>query len=173
MNLPDIAARTLRACRRHGVTLTTVESCTGGLVSAAITDVSGASDVFERAFVTYSNDAKRQMVGVLLESLKAHGAVSEAIAREMAEGGLSKAGAGVAVALTGIAGPGGGTDEKPVGLVYIACAVKGGGTVVERKLWKLLEPGADRQRIRELSARAALELVVRTLDQEATASPRP
>ena len=173
MNLFDRAAETLRACRRIGATLVTVESCTGGLVAAALTEVPGSSDVFDRAFVTYSNDAKHRMVGVTKKALREHGAVSDVVARAMAEGGLRLSGATVAVSLTGVAGPGGGTADKPVGLVHIACAVEGRETLAERHLWRLSEPVADRQRIRALSARAALELVMRAVDQAERTSLRP
>ena len=153
--------------------MVTVESCTGGLVAAALTDVPGSSDVFDRAYVTYSNTAKRQMVGVPKKLLEQHGAVSEAVARAMAEGGLAKAKVEVSVAITGVAGPGGGSAEKPVGLVHVACAAKGRPTVARRHLWHLAEPGADRSRIRALSARSALQLVRVTLDQEPTEAERP
>ena len=103
MNLSDLAADTLRLCRLHGARLVTVESCTGGLVAAALTDVPGSSDVFDRAYVTYSNTAKHQMVGVPKKLLDQHGAVSEAVARAMAEGGLAKAKVEVSVAITGVA----------------------------------------------------------------------
>lgn len=160
MSLFELAAETLRACRRSDAKLATAESCTGGLIAAALTEVPGSSDVVDRAFVTYSDDAKKQMLGVKAATLNAHGAVSEAVAREMVLGALAKSKAKIAVSVTGIAGPGGGTAEKPVGLVFIACAVRDGETHVERKLWRHLEHSADRQRIRWLSARTALELVI-------------
>ena len=163
MNLFEIAAETLRACRRAEATIATAESCTGGMIAAALTEVPGSSDVVDRAWVTYSNQAKREVLGVRAATLKAHGAVSEAVAREMAEAALKKAKAGIALSVTGVAGPGGGSAEKPVGLVFIACALRDGETVVERRLWRLLEPAADRQRIRLLTARAALELATQHL----------
>jgi nicotinamide-nucleotide amidase len=104
----------LATLRASGLTLATAESCTGGLVAAALTDVAGASDVFERGYVTYSNRAKTDLLGVAPLLLQTHGAVSEAVARAMAEGALKQAGVDVAIAITGVAGPAGGTSEKPV-----------------------------------------------------------
>ena len=168
MNLFEHAAETLRACRAAGLTLVTAESCTGGLIAAALTEVPGSSDVVDRAYVTYSNGAKSQMLGVKAALIRSHGAVSAEVATAMAEGALAKAKAGVAVSVTGIAGPGGGSAEKPVGLVQIACAVEG-RTVAQRHLWRLIEPNADRARIRALTARAALLLVQDVVE----ASARP
>jgi nicotinamide-nucleotide amidase len=103
----------------------TAESCTGGMVAAALTDVPGSSDVVERGFVTYSNDAKTELLGVPAELIARHGAVSEPVARAMAEGALARSPADIAVAVTGVAGPGGGTETKPEGLVHFACARRG------------------------------------------------
>lgn len=114
----DLVARASQA----GLILATAESCTGGLIAGAITDIAGSSAVFDRGFVTYSNAAKADLLGVSSETLERHGAVSEECAREMAFGALSRSNADIAVAVTGIAGPGGGTPEKPVGLVYLAIA---------------------------------------------------
>ncbi|QTL01607.1 nicotinamide-nucleotide amidohydrolase family protein [Aquabacter sp. L1I39] len=122
------AERVLTLCRAAGLTLATAESCTGGLVVGALTAVAGSSDVVDRGFVTYSNAAKMQMIGVPEATLAAFGAVSEETARAMAEGALAAAGVGVSVAITGVAGPGGGSPEKPVGLVHFASARKGGTT---------------------------------------------
>jgi nicotinamide-nucleotide amidase len=105
--------------------LATAESCTGGLLAALMTEISGSSRVFDRGFVTYSNDAKAQILGVSRETLTLYGAVSEQTAHAMAAGALSNSGAGIAVSITGIAGPGGGTKEKPVGLVFVACMRRG------------------------------------------------
>ena len=119
------AAETLLArCRQAGLTLATAESCTGGLVAAALTAVPGSSDVFERGFVTYSNAAKADMIGVPAELIAREGAVSEAVARAMADGALAASRADLAVAVTGVAGPGGGTAAKPVGLVHLAVAIR-------------------------------------------------
>lgn len=128
----------------------TAESCTGGLVAGAITDIAGSSGWFERGFVTYSNEAKQELLGVPEATLRAHGAVSEATARAMAEGALAHSRAQFAVAITGVAGPGGGTPGKPVGMVCFAWAGPG-GTRAET----LHFPG-DRAAVRHASVRAAL-----------------
>jgi nicotinamide-nucleotide amidase len=116
------AAAILEFCRERRLTLATAESCTGGLISACLTEIAGASDVFERGFVTYSNRAKEELLGVDPQTLARFGAVSRETALEMALGARSKAQADIAIAVTGIAGPGGGSSEKPVGLVYVAVA---------------------------------------------------
>jgi nicotinamide-nucleotide amidase len=119
-------ARSLgRQCKRRRVVVATAESCTGGGVATAITRISGSAKWFDRGFVTYSNEAKRQMLGVKPLTLKRHGAVSEEVAREMARGALARSPADVAVAITGIAGPTGGSRAKPVGLVWFAWASRG------------------------------------------------
>ena len=120
----------LQAARHQGLRIATAESCTGGLISAALTEVAGSSDVFDRGFVTYSNAAKMAMLGVRAETLEAFGAVSEPAAREMAEGALARSDAGLAVAVTGIAGPGG-SGVKPEGRVCFALAMTGRATRVE------------------------------------------
>ncbi len=114
----------LTACRAQGQTIATAESCTAGMLAAALTDPAGASAVFERGFVTYSNAAKREMLGVSTDSLQRFGAVSEQVAREMASGALNRSGTDLSVAITGIAGPGG-SDHKPEGRVCFATACKG------------------------------------------------
>ena len=124
------AALVLAAARARGLTIATAESCTGGMVAAALTDVPGSSDVMERGFVTYSNAAKREMLGVQAATLEAHGAVSEAVAREMVLGALAHSPAGLAVSITGIAGPGG-SEFKPEGRVCFAVARRGGPVRVE------------------------------------------
>jgi nicotinamide-nucleotide amidase len=140
--------------RARHLRLATAESCTGGMIAAALTDIAGSSDVVERGFVTYSNEAKTEMLGVPAELIAKFGAVSEQVAREMAAGALRHSRADVSVAVTGIAGPGGGSKEKPVGLVYLAVARKGGETRCERKVF----PG-DRAAIRRLTVARALELL--------------
>jgi nicotinamide-nucleotide amidase len=125
----DEAARLLDAFRARGLRLATAESCTGGLIAALLTEIPGASDVVERGFVTYSNAAKQESLGVPTALLEAHGAISEAVARAMAEGALAHSRADVAVAVTGLAGPGGGSEAKPVGLVHLAAARAGGPTL--------------------------------------------
>ena len=118
----DRASEIIQLCQTKRCKVATIESCTGGLISAALTAVSGASDVVDRGFITYSNEAKNQLVGVPVKLIETYGAVSEEVARAMAEGGLQRSIANITVSVTGIAGPGGGTDIKPVGLVHFACA---------------------------------------------------
>jgi nicotinamide-nucleotide amidase len=125
-DLAHAAARVLDLCRARGLTVATAESCTGGLVAAALTEIAGSSDVVDRGFVTYSNAAKQAMLGVPAGILDRHGAVSRETAEAMAKGALAHAPADLAVAITGIAGPGGGTTEKPVGLVHFAAAARDG-----------------------------------------------
>jgi nicotinamide-nucleotide amidase len=149
----DQARDLLAALEARRQTLATAESCTGGLIAAALTAIAGSSSVMMAGFVTYSNDAKMRMVGVAEASLAAHGAVSEPVAREMAEGALREARVDIALSCTGIAGPGGATPGKPVGLVFIGCARRGGPTVVERHVF----PG-DRAAVRAATVAAALRL---------------
>jgi nicotinamide-nucleotide amidase len=120
------ATAVLDACRARGLKIATAESCTGGLVAGALTDIAGSSDVVDRGFVTYSNEAKQQMLGVPAETLKTFGAVSRETAEAMARGALGRGGADIAVAITGVAGPGGGSKDKPVGLVHFAAAARSG-----------------------------------------------
>ena len=154
-----LAREVLEACRRRGIMLVTAESCTGGMIAAALTDIAGSSDVVDRGFVTYSNEAKKEMIGVSKATLDAFGAVSRETAKEMAAGALGRSRAGIALAVTGIAGPAGGSVEKPVGLVWFGLAVKGRETVAERRLFE------DRGRafIRAESVRTALEMAVAAL----------
>jgi nicotinamide-nucleotide amidase len=119
----------LAAARARGLKLATAESCTAGLIAGLLTEIPGSSDVLDRGFVTYSNQAKEEMLGVPAAMLRQHGAVSEAVARAMAEGAIRNSVAQLSVSVTGIAGPGGGTDEKPVGLVHIAAARAGEATL--------------------------------------------
>jgi nicotinamide-nucleotide amidase len=146
----------LVACRRRSLTLATAESCTGGLIAAALTEVAGSSDVVERGFVTYSNNAKMELLGVRKATLERHGAVSELVAREMAEGARRRARVDLAVSVTGIAGPGGATATKPVGLVHIACARSGRITLHRRAIFK-----GNRAAIRRQAVRMALLLLRR------------
>jgi nicotinamide-nucleotide amidase len=129
----DDAIRLLNTCRRRGLTVATAESCTGGLVSGALTEIPGSSDVVDRGFVTYSNAAKEAMLGVPAGVLERHGAVSRETAEAMAAGALGNSRADLAVAVTGIAGPGGGSAEKPVGLVYFAAAARDGRRIHREK----------------------------------------
>ncbi len=129
----DAAIRVLDACRLRGLKVATAESCTGGLVSGALTEIPGSSDVVDRGFVTYSNAAKQTMLGVPAAVLERHGAVSRETADAMAAGALAMSGADLAVAVTGIAGPGGGSAGKPVGLVHFAAAASDGRRVHREK----------------------------------------
>jgi PncC family amidohydrolase len=152
-----VAEAVVNKLKDAGMTVTTVESCTGGLLSATLVDVSGASDVFYQGVVTYANEAKVRLVGVKEATLQAHGAVSEETAREMAEGGAKAANADAALSVTGIAGPGGGTKEKPVGLVYIGCYVNG-KTIVKKNLFT-----GNRREVREQAVETALKLLLECL----------
>jgi PncC family amidohydrolase len=141
-------------------TISTAESCTGGLLSATIVNVSGASSVLHASFVTYANEAKEEFVSVSHETLQQHGAVSEEVAAQMCLGCTRTAGADVGLSTTGIAGPDGGTPEKPVGLVYIGCCIHG-QIEVERHVFS-----GDRLQVREAAVKAALDLAIRCLDKE-------
>jgi len=126
IEITQLATMVLETCRNKGLTIATAESCTGGLIAGALTEIAGSSDVFDRGYVTYSNNAKFEMLGVPLEFTNGPpGAVSNLVASKMVEGALANSSVGLAVAVTGIAGPGGGTAEKPVGLVYVALMRKG------------------------------------------------
>jgi nicotinamide-nucleotide amidase len=141
-------------------TVATAESCTGGLIASSIVDVAGASDCFNEGYVTYSNEAKMKNLGVKEETLKLHGAVSEETATEMAFGVKARAGADFGVSSTGIAGPGGGTKEKPVGLVYIGCAYGQDKCKVKK-----LNLDGDRSQVRAAAAKKALELLEECLSE--------
>ena len=149
------AASLLEAARERGELLATAESCTGGLLAATLTAIAGASDVFERGFVTYSNTSKSEMLGVPAWLIERHGSVSEDVARAMVGGALTHSRATLAVAVTGIAGPSGGTAEKPVGLVHIAAAVRDAPVSHER----LLLGDIGRNEIRRESVVQALALL--------------
>lgn len=151
-----LAADVLEACRAAGLTVATAESCTGGLVCAALTDVPGSSAVVERGFVTYANIAKTQMLGVDAALIAAHGAVSAEVARAMVEGALAASTADLAVAVTGVAGPGA-SEAKPEGLVFFAAARRGGDVIVERRNFGPL----GRARVRSASVDVALEILLR------------
>jgi nicotinamide-nucleotide amidase len=151
-----LAAQVLRACEARRLTVATAESCTGGMVAAALTDIPGSSAVVERGFVTYSNAAKAECLGVPMALIETRGAVSEPVARAMATGALAHSPADLAVAVTGIAGPGGGSAQKPEGLVHFACARRGGATTHAR-----IEFGAvGRDRVRAASVQQALEMLL-------------
>ena len=154
---PDIlteAAAVLERLRARGLRLATAESCTGGLIAAALTHIPGSSDVVDRGFVTYSNEAKTEMLGVPAALIAANGAVSEPVAAAMAEGAVARSLADVAVSMTGVAGPGGGSAEKPVGLVWFGLARRGQAVHTERHIF----PG-DRAGVREATVARALMLL--------------
>ncbi len=151
--LIDAADRVLKSCRSRGWTVATAESCTGGMVAAALTAIAGSSDVMDRGFVTYTNEAKNEMIGVPMGLFETVGAVSEEVARAMAEGAMKTASVDLACGITGVAGPGGGSAEKPVGLVHIAAA-SADKTIHERCLFD-----GDRHAIRLVSALKALEMM--------------
>ena len=149
-----LAEAVLARCRARDWHLATAESCTGGLVAAALTAIADSSDVVERGFVTYSNEAKIELLGVPAETIAAHGAVSAQTAAAMARGAVARTPADLAVSITGIAGPGGGTPQKPVGLVYLGAARRDGACRVERRVF----PG-NRAAIRAAALVLALEML--------------
>jgi nicotinamide-nucleotide amidase len=157
---PDLtreAAALLDDLRRRGLKLAAAESCTGGLITALLTEIAGSSDVVERGFVTYSNAAKAELLGVPEAMLAEHGAVSETVARAMVEGALARSQADIAVAVTGVAGPGGGSAAKPVGLVHIAAARRGGAVLHQECRFGDIGRGA----VRIASVEVALQLAAR------------
>lgn len=157
--MAGLAPAVLAKARAAGLRIATAESCTGGMVAAALTDVAGSSDVFDRGFVTYSNAAKEAMLGVSAATLAAHGAVSEEVAREMAEGAIAHSLAGLAVSITGIAGPGG-SEFKPEGRVCFGLARQGRATQVHT-----VEYGAQgRAQVRQAACDHALDLLLGGID---------
>ncbi|HEV7258385.1 MAG TPA: nicotinamide-nucleotide amidohydrolase family protein [Bosea sp. (in: a-proteobacteria)] len=150
----SLATAVLEACRARGATVATVESCTGGLVGGALTAIAGSSDVVLGGLITYSNAAKAKLAAVPLELLESHGAVSEPVARAMAAGGSAALSATYAVAITGVAGPGGGSAAKPVGLVHFACSGPNGSEHREMRFGPL-----SRDEIRRRSVLVALEML--------------
>ena len=154
-DVTERAERLLGLCRARGLRVATAESCTGGLIAACLTDIAGSSDVVDRGFVTYSNEAKNDLLGVPEALLMRVGAVSEEVARAMAAGALERSDAHLAVAVTGIAGPGGGTDTKPVGLVHHACAGPGGAVAHRRVVY-----AGDRGAVRLATVVTALEMLI-------------
>lgn len=160
--LEALAARLGAALVAEGRMLATAESCTGGGVARAVTDVAGSSAWFERGFVTYSDEAKQEMLGVPAATIAAHGAVSAAVVEAMAAGALARSRADVAVAVSGVAGPGGGTTAKPVGTVWLAWARRGQAPATRHDLL-----GGDRAAVREAAVRIALEGVLETAGESA------
>lgn len=155
----DLADDFLKACARHGILVATAESCTGGMIMSLLTDIPGSSAKVDRGFVTYSNEAKMDMVGVSRETLDRHGAVSSQTASEMAAGALANSRAGIALAVTGIAGPDGGSQEKPVGLVWFGMALAGVPVVTEKRVFE----NRGRDFIRRETVRHALHMGLRAL----------
>jgi nicotinamide-nucleotide amidase len=158
----SISKEVFERARAAGLKIATAESCTGGMIAAALTDHAGSSAVFERGFVTYSNPAKAEVLGVPASTLERNGAVSEPVARAMAEGALARSNADLTVAVTGIAGPGGGSADKPVGLVHFATARRNGGTLAEHKVF----PG-DRAAVRWATLEHALALLMARIEDPA------
>jgi nicotinamide-nucleotide amidase len=156
--LDDLAGRLGAALKRSGLKLATAESCTGGWISQCVTSVSGSSEWFDRGFVTYSNASKQELLGVRGETLEKRGAVSEETAREMAAGALARSAADLAVAVTGVAGPTGGTPDKPVGTVCFAWAARGGSLGSATRSF-----AGDRESVRRQSVIAALEGLLQEL----------
>lgn len=150
----------IKLCIERKLTIATAESCTGGLVAGALTEVPGSSAVLDRGFVTYSNDAKQQMLGVPAETLRDYGAVSRQTAEAMAQGALTKAKTDLAVSITGIAGPGGGSADKPVGLVHFAAVTRDGTTMHAGKIFRGENGDLSRAEIRHKSVLQALDMLL-------------
>jgi nicotinamide-nucleotide amidase len=158
MTTTELCQNLAQQLRQRHWMLSTAESCTGGLIAAACTDLAGSSEWFERGFVTYSNNAKAELLSVPVDVLRAHGAVSEPVVRAMAQGALAHSKAQVSVAVTGIAGPGGGSADKPVGTVWLGWALPGGQVVSECQHF-----GGDRAQVRAATARYALQRLLALL----------
>ena len=152
--LTQLAERALEACRARGWHVATAESCTGGMIAAALTAIAGSSDVVERGFVTYSNEAKSELLGVPPATIAAHGAVSAETTAAMAQGAVVRAPVDLAVSVTGVAGPGGGSPEKPVGLVHFGLARRDGACHTEHRIFS-----GDRTTVREAAVKFALGLI--------------
>ena len=161
-DLAPLARKFLETCKARRILVATAESCSGGGIIALMTDMPGSSSMVDRGFITYSNEAKQDMVGVKAVTLEVHGAVSEETAREMAEGALANSRAGITLAVTGIAGPDGGSPEKPVGLVWIGVARNGQSTQALRFQFE----NRGRDYIRRETARAALQMGLDLLGDE-------
>ena len=156
----QVAEQVLKRCRGAELQIVTAESCTGGLIAGCLTEISGSSDVFDRGFITYTNQAKHQMLGVLNSHFDTVGAVSEVVARAMAEGAIIHSDGDVSLSVTGVAGPGGGSDEKPIGLVHMAVGRKNGVTLHERHVFT-----GDRTAVRMATLKFGLLLINKSLDQ--------
>lgn len=158
-DIETLADNLLEAARQRGLMIATAESCTGGLVASALTSIAGSSDVVDRGFVTYTNEAKQQMLGVSAKSLDRYGAVSDAVVKEMAYGALANSMADLSVSISGIAGPGGGTDDKPVGTVYFGVSQLGEPPHSERRDFGEI----DRSEIRRKAVIVALSLMLEAI----------
>ncbi|ESY46914.1 CinA family protein [Mesorhizobium sp. RSR380A] len=159
MNNSDLANALLQVCQQRGIMLATAESCTGGMIISALTDIAGSSAVVDRGLITYSDEAKMEMLGVSPATLEAHGAVARETVLEMAAGALARSRAGLALAVTGIAGPGGGSPEKPVGLVWFGVALRRGPVAAELNMFA----NNGRDFIRRETVKHALEIGLRAL----------
>lgn len=155
LKIKELSAKLVSLCTARGVTFGTAESCTGGLIAASVTDIPGASASFFGGIVSYDNSVKEGILSVRKQTLEAYGAVSEQTAREMARGAVYALGTALAVSVTGIAGPGGGSPEKPVGLVYIAVSSKNGDIACQKNLFE-----GDRGQIRLKTVVSALEMLI-------------
>jgi nicotinamide-nucleotide amidase len=158
MPTEKLASELLDICKKENIKISTAESCTGGMVAAAITDISGASEVFDRGFVTYSNRAKTEMLGVPADLITSEGAVSEKVAIKMAEGAIINSTAQLSISITGIAGPGGGTENKPVGLVYISSKYADNPAECIKHIFQ-----GDRRKIRQEASKNAIILALQQL----------
>ncbi len=159
--LLQAATTLLGECRERGLMLATAESCTGGLIAAVLTEIAGSSDVVDRGFVTYSDSAKSEMLGVPPELIEANGAVSGPVAASMAEGALQRSKAALTIAVTGVAGPGGGTEGKPVGTVWFGMAVRGGAATTERLLF-----AGNRSVVRQMTVAHALAMLLAVIEAQ-------
>ena len=159
--LVKLAEKVILACKKHNLRLATAESCTGGLIAGCLTSISGASDVLQYGYVTYTNQAKINLLGVSANILSEHGAVSETVSRSMANGAIMSGNADISVSVTGIAGPDGGSNKKPVGLVHISVARQNYKTLHERHLFD-----GDREAIRLLSVTMALKLLLKQVEPQ-------
>jgi nicotinamide-nucleotide amidase len=157
--LTELAAVVLNEAKSKGLRIATAESCTGGLIAGLLTEIPGSSDVVERGFVTYSNEAKADLLGIPMALIQENGAVSEPVARAMAEGAVRHSLAQLAVSVTGVAGPGGGTADKPVGLVHMAVALDGGPTLHEEHRFGDIGRGMVRLKTVEAALRLLLKLL--------------
>lgn len=164
----DLADSFLKACAHRKILVATAESCTGGMIISLLTDIPGSSSMVDRGFVTYSNEAKTEMIGVSPETLEKHGAVSAETAHEMAAGALENSRAGITLAVTGIAGPDGGSAEKPVGLVWFGLALSGKPVITEKRIFE----NRGRDFIRRETVKHALGMGLRAMaDQAAPVDP--